>query len=434
MVDKYHFFPTEMAVYASDRMEFGGLVINLGLRGERWDPKAPDYYNYFNPYRVDTVDYDGTLRRSNVAVRNAANLPARYFVSPRIGVSHPISDNASLFYSYSRQAVPPPFSRLYASNKFVFGAVTSFPNFVSMDQDLTKSSNYEIGAQWEMFPGHLGLNFTAYMRDVENYSYGAVTITLPTGQSTWWFNSQYADARGVEATLQAPRQQFFDVLTLSGRLSYAYTYIKASGWTGNDASQPTLFGVADSAKYNNKLPFGDFAYYNKVQNDVSGGQSTLTGGYDRTHRITYTLTAEFPFDINLSSLGTFQSGFFYPVYYPTDARVAGRKLANAPWNKMVDLKLEKGIRFEGMRIAVFAEVRNLFNWTNIIGYDNTVSGAQLWEATNSANNGTTLKDTPPAGVTSTPNPTGTYARALGQDGSWFYDIPRELWFGIRWDF
>jgi hypothetical protein len=146
------------------------------------------------------------------------------------------------------------------------------------------------------------------------------------------------------------------------------------------------------------------------------------------------LTAEFPFDINLSSLGTFQSGFFYPVYYPTDARVAGRKLANAPWNKMVDLKLEKGIRFEGMRIAVFAEVRNLFNWTNIIGYDNTVSGAQLWEATNSANNGTTLKDTPPAGVTSTPNPTGTYARALGQDGSWFYDIPRELWFGIRWDF
>lgn len=428
MVDAYHFFPTEMAAYAADRMEFGGLVINLGLRMERWDPRAPDYYNYFNPSRTDTINYDGQLRRTNTSVRTADNLPAKWFLSPRIGVSHPISETAALFYSYSRQAIPPPFSRLYASFKNVFGAITSFPNFVSLNQDLTKSSNYEIGLQWEVLPEHLGLNFTAYMRDVENYSYNALTIGLPTGQSTWWINTQYADARGLELTVQAPRQKHFDFLNVSGRVSYAYTYIKASSFTGNDASQPLLFAVGDSVKFNNKLPFGDFTYYNKVQNDVSGGQSTLTGGYDRTHRITYTLSAEFPEDIILSSLGTFQSGFFYPIFYPADARVAGRKLATAPWNKMVDLRLEKGFRFESMRVAVFAEVKNLFNWTNIIGYDNTVSGAQLWESSNSGN-GTTL--TP---ATTGPDPTGTMKRALGADGSWFYDIPREFYFGVRLDF
>jgi hypothetical protein len=311
----------------------------------------------------------------------------------------------------------------------VFGAITSIPGFVSLNQDLTKSSNYEIGAQWEMFPGKLGMNFTAYMRDVENYAYQQIAMNLPSGQVGWWFNGQYADARGVELTFQAPRQRYFDLLSVSGRLSYAYTYIKASGWTGNDGTQQTLFTAADSAKFNNKLPFGDFAYYNKVQNDVSGGQSTLTGGYDRTHRVTYTLSAEFPEDIILSSLGTFQSGFFYPVYYPVDSRVAGRKLANAPWNKMVDLRLEKGIRFGSTRVAVFAEVKNLFNWTNIIGYDNTASGAQLWEQTN-PDNGTTLVNTAGTG----PDPTGTYKRALGQDGSWFFDIPREYYFGIRLDF
>jgi hypothetical protein len=432
MVDTYHFFPTEMAAYASDRMEFGGLVINLGLRAERWDPKAPDYYNYYNPARADTIDYDGQMRRTNVNIRSNKNLNPTWFLSPRIGVSHPISESAALFYSYSRQAIPPPYSRLFASYQTVFGAITSIPGFVSLNQPQTKSSNYEIGAQWEVFPGTLGLNFTAYMRDVENYSYQQLAMNLPTGQVGWWFNGQYADARGVEVTLLAPRQRHMDFVSVSGRLSYAYTYVKASSWTGNDASQQTLFNAADSSKFNNSLPFGDFVYYNKVQNNVSGGQSTLTGGFDRTHRITYTLSMEFPWDIILSSLGTFQSGFYYPVYYPQDARVAGRKLANAPWNKMVDLRLEKGFRFEGMRIALFAEVRNAFNWTNIIGYDNTASGAQLWEATNSANNGTTL--TPPAGTDVTANPTGTYARALGQDGSWFYDIPREIYFGIRWDF
>jgi hypothetical protein len=429
MVDRYHFFPTEMAGYVADKMEFGGLVVNLGLRLERWDPKAPDFYNYYNPARADTIDYDGQIRRTNVNVRGAKNIDPTFFVSPRIGVSHPISETAALFYSYSRQAIPPPLSRLYASNQSVFGAITSIPGFVSLNQPMTKSSNYEIGAQWEMFPGVLGLNFTAYMRDVENYSYQQIAMNLPTGQVGWWFNTQYADARGVELTFQGARQRFADLVTVSGRLAYAYTYIKASGWTGNDPTQTTLFNAADSVRFNNSLPFGDFAYYNKVQNDVSGGQSTLTGGYDRTHRITYTLTAEFPEDVILSSIGTFQSGFFYPVYYPTDARVAGRKLANAPWNKMVDLRLEKGFRIDNLRVAVFAEVRNAFNWTNIIGYDNTASGAQLWEASNAADNGTTL--TP---IGSTPNPTGNYSRPLGADGSWFYDIPREFYFGVRLDF
>jgi hypothetical protein len=415
-------------------MEYGGLVINVGFRMERWDPKAPDYRNYFNLIGADTVDYDGQLRRANVNVRSKENVPAKWFLSPRIGVSHPISETAALFYSYSRQAIPPPYGRIYSAFRTVFGAITSVPQFVSLAQDLTKSSNYEIGAQWEVLPGVLGLNATAYMRDVENYSYSAVTVAIPTGAVGMWFNTQYADARGLEVTLQAARNRYLDFLSVGGRLSYAYTYIKASSWAGLDPSQVTTFNAKDSLAYNYTLPFGDFAYYNKVQNDVSGGQSTLTGGYDRTHRISYTLTAEFPEDVILSSIGTFQSGFFYPIYFPADSRVAGRKMANAPWNKMVDLRLEKGFRFaDRMRVAVFAEVKNLFNWVNIIGYDNTLSGYTLWESTNG--NGTTLTaPTNADGSTQGPNPTGTYMRALGQDGSWFYDIPREFYFGVRLDF
>ncbi len=434
MVDNWEFFPTELSGYASDRMEYGGLVINLGLRADRFDPRAPDYANYFNLFAPDTIMVDGQLRRANVELRNSFNVPAQWFVSPRIGVSHPISETAALFYSYSRQAIPPPFSRLYSSFYTVFGAAGSIPQFNSMSQQLTKSSNYELGAQWEFLPGKLGLNFTAYMRDVQNYSPQTVTIQLSTGQTVMWFNSQYADARGVEVSLQAARQKYFDLATVSGRLNYAYTYIKASSWTGGDAtkSNPTLFNAADSAKYNNTLPFTDFVYYNKVETDVSGSQSTLTGGYDRTHRITYLLSLEFPEDVILSSIGTFQSGFFYPINYPTDARVAGREFGNAPWNKMVDLKLEKGFRFNNMRFAIFAEVKNIFNWTNIIGYDNTASGAQLWEATNGQ--GTTLTNPYYANTVATgPDPTGLYKRAIGLDGSWFYDIPREYYFGIRVD-
>ncbi|HMK39682.1 MAG TPA: TonB-dependent receptor [Bacteroidota bacterium] len=434
IVDNWTFYPTEMSLYASDRMEFGGLVINLGLRGDRWDPKAPDYRNYYSQFAPDTIMIDGQLRRANVILRQSSNLPATYFVSPRIGVSHPISETAALFYSYSRQAIPPPYTRMYTSFYTMFG--TSLPQLTATNEPLTTSSNYELGAQWEFLPGKLGLNFTAYMRDVQNYNPQTSVATFPPagGQTQMVFTSQYADARGVEVSLQAARQKYFDFMTASGRLNYAYTYIKASSWTGSDAtkSNPTTFQAADSTQYNNQLPYGNFVYYNKVQTDVAGGASTLTGGYDRTHRITYLLALEFPMDFILSSLGTFQSGFFYPVLYPADARVSGRIFQMAPWNKMVDLRLEKGFRFNNIRIALFIEMKNAFNWTNIIGYDNTASGAALWEATNG---GSTTLTQPyyPGRATTGPDPTGFYQRGMNSDGTWFYDIPREYYFGVRVD-
>ncbi len=420
-VEKWNFYPSEFGVYASDRMEFGGLVLNIGARLDRWDPNAADIANYYNYFKADTIDVDGVGLRSNIPIRATEKEPAIWFFSPRIGVSHPVGDQAALFFSYSRQATPPPFSRLYSSYSLLFGAPGSFPNFVSLHQDLIKSSNYEIGVQWEFMPAQFGLNFTAYMRDVENYSTPSFTLQLTNGSNILHLpmNGQYADARGIEVTLQAIRRQYLDFLWVSGRASYAYTYVKASGWTGNDGTQRTTFSTLDSLQYNNKLPFNDFIYYNKVQNNVVGGNSTLTGGYDREHRISYTLVLGFPEDFQLSSVGTFQSGFYYPLLYTVDPRVANRQLGQSPWNQMVDFRLEKGFRFDNIRIAVFADVKNAFNWTNIIGYDNTLSGAQIWETSNDEGNA---------------DPTGSYKRPVSLDNSLFYDIPREYYFGVRFEF
>jgi hypothetical protein len=107
---------------------------------------------------------------------------------------------------------------------------------------------------------------------------------------------------------------------------------------------------------------------------------------------------------------------------------------------MVDLKLEKGFRFDNIRFAVFIEAKNFFNWTNIIGYDNTASGSTRWEVTNG--NGTRLlqpnQNLNPYNIGDSspvtgPDPTGFLKRSMNSDGSWFYDIPREFYFGIRVD-
>lgn len=420
-VEKWNFYPSEFGVYASDRMEFGGLVLNIGARMDRYDINAADIANYYQYYRPDTINIDGVGLRYNVPVRSTTKEPAIWFFSPRIGVSHPVGDQAALFFSYSRQGTLPPFSRLYSAYSLLFGAPGSFPNYVSLHSDLIKSSNYEIGVQWEFLPQMLGLNFTAYMRDVENYSTPAFTLQLTNGSNIihLLMNGQYADARGVEVTLTGIRKQYMDFIWVSGRASYAYTYVKASGWTGNDGTQKTTFTTTDSLQYNNKLPFDDFVYYNKVQNNITGSTSTLTGGYDREHRISYTMVLGFPYDIQLSSVGVFQSGFYYPLSYTVDPRVSARQLGQSPWTKTVDFRLEKGFSIDNVRFAVYADVKNAFNWVNIIGYDNTVSGASIWEYSN---------------IDGNPDPTGQYKRAISLDNSLFYDFPREYYFGVRLEF
>lgn len=427
--------PTEFGAYLSDRMEYAGLVINLGMRIDRWNPDVAPFQNDFAPWTSSkTVQIDDSLYTDYYPRRAETKMDPKIFFSPRIGVSHPISDEAAMYFSYSRNTTPVPFSRIYTAYNSVLGAAGSYNPLFLTNVEPTRSSNYELGLQWEFIPQMFGLNFTAYMRDIENYTPVAVGLAYG-GQTTLNFSGQYADARGVEVSIQALRQTFFDFLTVQGRVNYAYTYIKASSWAGLDAAQPTQFSSADSLKYNYKLPLSDFTYYNKIQTNVVGGNSNLTGGYDRTHRISYVLMMNFPYDINFSSIGTFQSGFQYALQYTiADVRIINRTLTTSPWNKQIDFHLEKGFTVGGVRLALFADVKNAFNWVNILNYDNTSTGVEVWERSVAGQSMVVSSGASSTVINGVPDPTGTQRRAVSPDGTLFYDIPREYYFGMKIDF
>jgi outer membrane receptor protein involved in Fe transport len=433
-VENWDAKPTEFGAYVSDRMEYAGLVINLGARLDRWNPDASRFVNDFAPWLKTTGMIDDSTRIDYVPVRSNSKLSAQYFFSPRIGVSHPISDEAAMYFSYSRNTSPIPFSRIYTSYNTILGSAGGFNPVFLPSTDPTISSNYELGVQWEFLPQRFGLTFTAYMLDIQNYSNQSVNLSYQ-GTATLNFASQYADARGVEVSFQALRQSYFDFLTMQGRLNYAYSYVKASSWAGLDANQPTLFSPGDSIKYGNQLPLTDFRFYNKVQTDIVGGSSNLLNGFDRTHRISYVLLLNFPEDILLSSVGTFQSGFLYPLVYTiTDVRVIGREFGTAPWNKQIDFHLEKGFTLAGIRAAVFADLKNAFNWTNIIAYDNSSTGAEVWERSMNGESRLISQGASSTTINGVPDPTGTQRRAISTDGTLFYDIPRTYYFGVKLDF
>lgn len=397
--------PKELSLYVQDKIQYAGLIINVGLRLDGLDVAAADYKNYFAPF-VDTTDGGGPAR---VPVRGD-NLSVDWFLSPRIGVSHPITDVAAMYFSFSRIQQAQPFSRLF-TNYNDFGN-PSLPVVARTGQDPVRSTNYDLGVQWSFADGW-GADINAYYKDIQNY--GATSFTI-TPRSPWRLyilntNFGYADSRGLELTINKRLTPVADFLSIGGKFSYAYSYIKqAVGAGGNTQTFSTAAG--DSALYGGQLPFDQINYFNTFERNVLGGNSTLTGGYDRPHRITYNVFLRFPYEITLSSVGTFSSGFYFVESLAPDPRA--RKLGEGPWNKRVDIRLEKAFTFSGLgRLAVYIDVLNAFNYTNIVAYNTTNVGQQEWER-----NG---------------DPTGgpLISRAVSPDGSLVFDIPREVYFGVN---
>jgi hypothetical protein len=405
--------PKEYSAYIQDKMEYAGLIINLGLRLDGLDLAAGDFENFFAPFK-DTKDAAGGDVRVPVRGENA---DIKWFFSPRIGVSHPISDVAAMYFSFSRNQQSQPFSKLF-TNYADFGN-PSLPVEVRTDQDPIVSTNYDLGVQWSFLDGY-GVDINAYYKDVESYGGTGLVITPVAPWRSYNINTEfgYADSRGVEVTLRKLTLPVTDFLSIGGRISYAYSYVKQSVYAGgNVTSYSTAAG--DSAKYGGQIPWEDIKRWNTIERNVLGGNSTLLGGYDRPHRVSYNLILRFPEEIILSSVGTFQSGFFFPLTLGDPRK---RELGQSPATKQVDVRLEKGFTIKGIgRIAAYVDVLNVFGWENIIAYNSTNVGQLAWERTGDPTGGPTINR--PIGIS-----------ASGNDGSLIYDIPREVFFGINYSF
>lgn len=399
----YDINPTEFAVYLQDRIEYQGIIINAGVRIDAFDPGAKQFGDFFNVSQQDTLASGRIVRRE----ARTANVPTKWFFGPRIGISHPISDNAAMHYSWGRFFSPPPFAALFDNYGFISNP--SLPQLRDVALKPPESTAYEIGLQWEFITDYL-LNATAYYRDIKNYSTAGYAINPAAGQGfgsyTYLTSFGYADARGLEISLQRRPLGW-----LSGRVSYAYSYIKAARNASNISSNKNSF----SAAADDEIPFEDRNQWNTYSANVNGGGNPLESGYDREHRLALTFLIDLPYDVDITGISTAESGFWYDVTATsTDPREREQK--RSPWSYRTDLRISKGFNLGGSRFGrIFLEGRNIFNTENILTWDNyNIASTALWEEEG--------------------DPTGDLNRATQLSGLPIYDIAREFYAGIDFSF
>jgi len=125
--DLYTKKPIQYSAYIQDKMEFTSMIINAGLR-----------FDYFDSQSQHAPDINSP--RSNFQ-----DAKAKTMVSPRIGVSFPITDRGIIHFSYGHFYQLPPYTFLYTNPTFEsFGGT---PTYGNADLKPERTVTYEMGLQ-----------------------------------------------------------------------------------------------------------------------------------------------------------------------------------------------------------------------------------------------------------------------------------------------
>ncbi len=400
----YDINPWSFGTFVQDKIEYEGIIVNLGARFDAYNLNTKFWDSYFAPVKWDTLDENNQALNVWNATKES---DTHYYFSPRIGVSHPITENAAMHYSWGIYTTQPNLG--YWLQNYGAFANTSLPAVWNSDPDPEKATAYEIGFNVAL-ANDLGVDVTAYYRDVRNgtaigYSINQDKTITKTDWSlyTYYTNWGYRDSRGVELNFwkRPTPERYFGIVGLSGNLSVSYAYDKSSAG-GNSIAQ-------DGSTFTNQL-----SYANATKDydwDVVYVWPTYTRGYN-DWKGKLSLLWDFPLDIKLSTIATYKSPWRYAKQLNVTNLRYEERLDGEDFFQ-VDLRLTKYVTLFGVRGGLFFEMLNAFDRENILTYDN-YGDSNVYEM-----NG---------------NPWGILNRPVDQYGSPLAGIAREMYAGFEISF
>ncbi|MDR3611534.1 MAG: TonB-dependent receptor [Ignavibacteriaceae bacterium] len=348
-ISVYSAHPYEGALYIQDKMEFEGMIANVGLRLDVWNSGLNYYTNLFAPYKL-IMDSIGV--RYDAASASQAKSPIIARLQPRVGVSFPVGEFTVFHANYGSFMQRPSF-------QYVVGATvqqgSNMPQILGnprLEPQITNS--YDVGIMQGLVAGFT-LDISGYYKDVKNLV-EAANFTSNKGLTyTSYYNRDNADIRGFRVAL-AKKSGF-----VSGSINYQYSVATGKSATADYAPPSFIQDLDGNVTTNNdKVPLKDVLL-----------------GFDRTHNLTVNLVFDsdellrsLGSDLNLGtylSLNMFaRSGL--PYTSPSNPKLINGSRTPAEYN--TNLRLTKRLtNFWGIQaVNIYFEVFNLFN-NKILNYD-----------------------------------------------------------------
>jgi outer membrane receptor protein involved in Fe transport len=332
----YHVFPYRLGAFVQDKLEFQGFIANLGLRLDFSNPNG-DYYDLSAYDLFFTQGLGNTLEKSAPKSRAESQM----YVSPRLGISHPITENSKLYFNYGHFVSEPSSSMRFRLQRESNGLVTYMGN---PNMGLEKTIQYELGFEQSIADMFL-VNVAAYYKDITNQPgwiyYQNINTTVHYYEAS---SNNYADIRGFEFTLTKVPGSW-----ISGFVNYTY-----------DVSTSGYFDLTsyyqDITKQRSYLALNPYQTKPHPQ-PYANANITLRTPKDWGPEILGIKPLE-GWSVNI--LATWREGS-YATYNPNS--IAG-VVDNVQWcdNYNIDLRLMKSVAVAGLDVQLYMDIENLFNF------------------------------------------------------------------------
>jgi len=330
--NSYSSNPFQFAYYIQDKIELDYLVINVGLRFDYFEPDG-EYLK--DPNRINLLDElqppfpDSLLNKAE----------SKYQLSPRVGLSYPITDRGAIHISYGHFFQIPPFENLYRNPNFRIPLTGDFPSNIgntigNADLEPQQTIMYEIGLQ-QGLTDELGLTLTGYYKDIRNLLSTEIYIKNEFRKFSKLVNKDYGAVKGFTISLEKRFGNGF-----GATVDYTYQVAKGNASDPNDA-------------------------FNKAQANppIETNKQLVPLNWDRTHSLNFTFTAGVPGDYIASMVGRLGSGLPYTPSLQNQ-RTGLENSDNRPGIFNVDFYVTKYFDFGLNKISVFIKVYNLFDTAN----------------------------------------------------------------------
>jgi hypothetical protein len=348
-ITKWHTKPMRGSFYFQDKIEFEGMIANVGVRFDYSDPNA-NWYVLSNLY-----DKSLTAKNATSIDQLVQKDPAkpRINFSPRLGVAFPITETSKLYFNYGFFRQLPSPENLYRVRVDQYtGRIDrlSDPNL-----PLQKTIAYELGYEQGLFEEYL-LRVAGYYKNISEQQRlvhyiskdNSVDYYIPT-------NDSYEDIRGVEITVSKNRGNWFQ-----GFANYTYS-IGTSGYfnysTQYENSQLMLNYLTTTQEGEQSKPVPQpFA---RVNLDLFTPGQDFGPEFEGIGLLT---------DWRLSLIGSWRSGS-YSTWTGGSGTLPGIS-NNVQWRDSygLDLRLSKNIKFGPVNVQVFADIINALNIKSLSSY------------------------------------------------------------------
>ena len=375
--DLYTRKPVQYSAYVQDKMEFTSMIINAGLR-----------FDYFDAQSIHAPDI-------NLPRTNLQDADAKTMVSPRFGISFPITDRGIIHFSYGHFYQLPPYTYLYTNPSFeTFGGT---PTYGNADLKPERTVTYEMGLQQQLTET-IAFNVTGFYKDVRDLlALQRIRVSSSTTYNKY-VNKDYGNIKGL--TFSLTKRKLPDDL-FGANIDYTYQVAE-----GNETGAEAFFLDLASGRQSEKVP--------------------VPLGWDQTHSLNGVVTFGSNKNWIVTIVGYINTGLPYTPELFESQLLLDPNSERKPMRANVDLLVEKSFDVLTTVVTVFVKVFNLFDTLNEnLVYDNTGRATYTLEETKGGPQETNRISERVPGVHSA---TEYFIRPH------YYSAPRELRFGLSLEF